>query len=234
MICSLLVLITGRTKIEDIHIYDPDSFDNGPQWFLITLFSLTILQLALNQINRRYIVIIVNLLIFTFGYYLGLKKIDDFTNFTKASISIPFLFIGTYFLKIEYILKKYNFVLFLISIIAIVAFTQIYPIKIEIRWLSLPENPFQYLGISFIGIEFILSISYLLEKVKVINSILSFWGYYSIFILCIHWPIIRILYDKLLPPSMHTDIISIIICMIICTISSYAGILLKKYLKQIF
>lgn len=235
IICSILVLATKRTSIENLHIYDPDSFDNGPQWFLIALFTLTTIILTFNQIGKRYISIIGSILIFIICYFLGLKQIDDYTNLTKAGISIPFILAGTYYFKIENILKRNKYLLLFISIITCYIFIKIYPINIGIRWLILPQNPIEYLLASVGGIGFILSISYSLEKIKIINNTFSFWGLYSLFILCIHWPIIRILYDKLLPSSfIKADIISIIICIIICTITSYTGRFLKNKFTAIF
>lgn len=193
IICSILVLATKRTSIENLHIYDPDSFDNGPQWFLIALFTLTTIILTFNQIGKRYISIIGSILIFIICYFLGLKQIDDYTNLTKAGISIPFILAGTYYFKIENILKRNKYLLLFISIITCYIFIKIYPINIGIRWLILPQNPIEYLLASVGGIGFILSISYSLEKIKIINNTFSFWGLYSLFILCIHWPIIRIL-----------------------------------------
>lgn len=234
VIFSILVLATKRTSIENLHIYDPDSFDNGPQWFLIALFNLTTIILMFNQVGKRYIYIIGGILIFLICYFLGLKQIDDYTNLTKAGISIPFILAGTYYFKIENILKKKKYLLLFISIIICYIFININPINIGIRWLILPQNPIEYLLASAGGIGLILSISYLLEKIKIINNIFSFWGLYSLFVLCIHWPIIRLLYDKLLPSFMKTDIISIILCIIVCTITSYIGRFLKNKITAIF
>mgnify|MGYP000944494328 CR=1 FL=1 len=114
IICSILVLATKRTSIENLHIYDPDSFDNGPQWFLIALFTLTTIILTFNQIGKRYISIIGSILIFIICYFLGLKQIDDYTNLTKAGISIPFILAGTYYFKIENILKRNKYLLLFI------------------------------------------------------------------------------------------------------------------------
>lgn len=233
-ICSILVLVTQRTNIENLHIYDPDSFDNGPQWFLIALFTLTIILLAFNQIGKRYISIVGSIFIFIVCYFLGLRQIDDYTNLTKAGISIPFILAGTYYLKIEKILKQYKYLLFFFSTIICYFFVKIIPVNIGIRWLILPQNPIEYLLSSIAGIGFILSVSYIVEKIKIVNYIFSLWGIYSLFILCIHWPIIRILYNKLLPPPIKNDIISIFICIIVCTISSYLGKYLKRNFKAIF
>lgn len=233
-ICSILVLATQRTNIENLHIYDPDSFDNGPQWFLIALFTLTFILLTFNQIGKRYISITGSILIFIICYYLGLKHIDDYTNLTKAGISIPFILAGTYYLKIEKLLKQYKYLLLFICVIICYVFVKIHPVNIGIRWLILPLNPIEYLISSIAGIGLILSVSYIIERIKIVNYIFSFWGLYSLFILCIHWPIIRILYDKLLLSSMKTDIISILICIVICTIASYIGKFLKRNFKAIF
>lgn len=234
IICSIAVLVTKRTKIENLHIYDPDSFDNGPQWFLIALFTLTLIILSFNQFKKQHLSIVGSVLFFTVCYFLGLKHIDDYTNLTKAGISIPFILAGTYYLKIEEILKRYKYLLLLISTIICFFFIKIHPVNIGIRWLILPQNPIEYLLSSTAGIGFILSVSYIVEKIKIVNYIFSFWGLYSLFILCIHWPIIRVLYDKPLFSFMQTDIISIIICIAICTIASYIGKFLKKNFKEIF
>ena len=39
--------------------------------------------------------------IFGVCYYLGLNGIDDYTDITKAGISLPILLAGNYYLKIE-------------------------------------------------------------------------------------------------------------------------------------
>lgn len=184
MICSIFVLVTKRTSIENIHMYDPDSFDNGPQWFLIALFTLTIILLSFNQIGKRYISIAGSILIFIICYFLGLKHIDDYTNLTKAGISIPFILIGTYYLKIEKILKQYKYLLLFISVIICYIFVEIYPVNIGIRWLILPQNPIVYLLSSIAGIGFILSVSYIVERLKIVNHIFSLWGH-ILYLFCV-------------------------------------------------
>ena len=52
VISSIAVLMLGRNAIDGIHLYDPDSFDNGPLWFLIALFTLNIMFLLLNELPQ--------------------------------------------------------------------------------------------------------------------------------------------------------------------------------------
>lgn len=233
-ICSLLVFVLGRTGIADIHIYDPDSFDNGPQWFLIALFTLTMICLWFNSINKQYFTIWGGILIFAACYILGLLKIDDYTNITKAGISLPFFYAGNFYLRMETNLKKCKYLLFFMGLFLCVIFIWFIPIDIGIRWITLPVNPIWYLLASFGGIGIVLSLSFIFEKTRFLNNILSFWGYNSLFILCLHWPITRILYDKILPNYLRTDIMSIIICIVICCLTSYIGIWLRKWFKGIF
>lgn len=44
--------------------------------------------------------------IFGVCYYLGLNGIDDYTDITKAGISLPILLAGNYYLKIEPFLEN--------------------------------------------------------------------------------------------------------------------------------
>lgn len=145
IICSVLVLVTKRTAISELHIYDPDSFDNGPQWFLIALYILTLMMICINQIKSIYCKILVICFIFGFCYYLGQNRIDDYTDFTKAGISLPFIFLGGYYLKVENFLKMHKWPLFCIGSIICLVSVFILSITIGIRWLKLPSNPLLYM-----------------------------------------------------------------------------------------
>ena len=234
IICSVLVLVTKRTTISELHIYDPDSFDNGPQWFLIALYILTLMMICINQIKSIYCKILVICFIFGFCYYLGQNRIDDYTDFTKAGISLPFIFLGGYYLKVENFLKMHKWPLFCIGSIICLVSVFILSITIGIRWLKLPSNPLLYMLASSGGVLLILSLRHIFENCKYINKLLSYWGYYSLFILCMHWPIVRILYDKILPACMKTDIISLFFTVLICSITACIGNVLKVNFKCIF
>lgn len=236
IIYSLLVLITGRATIENLHIYDPDSFDNGPQWFLISLFTSFLFLLTINQIGKnKYITIIICVSFFILGYYfLALHKIDDYTQYTKSILCIPFLLLGSLYLKYEPIIKKYKYYLLFISAIICFILVRFFHIFVIIRWLQIPSNPILYLFASTIGILFIISLSLSFCKIKLLNKVFSFWGRNSLFILCIHWPIVRMVYGNSLHSIMESDIISITFCIIVCYITSYIGVYLRKYFKSIF
>lgn len=234
-ICSLLVLLSGRNSIENLHIYDPDSFDNGPLWFLISLYTAFIILFSLNQFcKRKLITIVISSILFIISYYLGLNKIDDYTNFTKATLCIPFILMGSYYLSFESYLKRYKFPLFVISILGCLIFVYVFHINIGLRWLILPDNPTLFIFSSIIGILLIISLSNILERIRFINISLSFWGMNSLFILCIHWPIVRIIYDNFIQSHIKSNFISIIFSIIVCYVTSFIGVFLKKYLKQIF
>lgn len=74
VISSIAVLMLGRNTIDGIHLYDPDSFDNGPLWFLIALFTLNIMFLLLNELPQ-YVRFCMLWVIFGVCYYLGLNGI---------------------------------------------------------------------------------------------------------------------------------------------------------------
>ena len=233
-ICSALVLITGRTSFSELHIYDPDSFDNGPQWFLIALFTLTFLYILINQIRNKWWRFVTIISVFCFSYYMGRLGVDDFTHFTKAGISLPFIFLGNYYLQSEALLRKYKYYFMILGISLCAISICFFHVKIGIRWIELPYNPLVYIFSSLGGILFLLSFSYILETCKYLNHLFSWWGIYSLFILCMHWPLVRILFDKILPEQMKGDVGSFLFSIFICSMVAFVGSVLKKNLKCIF
>lgn len=230
-ISSVAVLMLGRNTIDGIHLYEPDSFDNGPLWFLIALFTLNIVCLFLNELPKCMLFLLGGV-IFGTCYCLGLNGIDDYTDITKAGISLPFLFAGNYYLKIEPFFRKYRYVIFLFSISLCALFIWVMPVHIGIRWIELPDNILLYLLASFSGIALILSISYIMEPVSILCRTLSFLGLNSLFILCMHWPIVRMLYDEAHIPN--SDIIAFVVGFIMCFVTAGIGVILKKYCSFFF
>lgn len=233
-ICSVFVLLLRRTNISDLHIYDPDSFDNGPLWFLIALYTLTLITTCINQIKYIQIRFCAIVVVFSFCYYLGIHGIDDYTDFTKAGISLPFLIIGNYYLRIENFFKKYKYIILFIASLMCLVSVLIFHITIGIRWLKLPLNPFVYIFASCGGVLLVLSLSHIIVNYKYISNLLSYWGYYSLFILCMHWPLVRIMYDKILPECMKSDFVNLIFTSLTCCLFAYIGFLLKRFFKCVF
>lgn len=95
--------------------------------------------------------------------------------------------------------------------------------------MKLPDNILLYLLASFSGIAFILSISCIVESILILRKSLSFLGGYSLFILCMHWPIIRMLYDK--AHISNNNIIAFVVGAIVCFTTAGIGVILKKYCR---
>lgn len=115
----------------------------------------------------------------------------------------------------------------MLSILLCALFIWVIPVHIGIRWMKLPDNILLYLLASFSGIAFILSISCIVESILILRKSLSFLGGYSLFILCMHWPIIRMLYDK--AHISNNNIIAFVVGAIVCFTTAGIGVILKKY-----
>ncbi len=198
---------------------------------IIALFTLNIMFLLLNELPQ-YVRFCMLWVIFGVCYYLGLNGIDDYTDITKAGISLPILLAGNYYLKIEPFFRKYRYVICLLSILLCALFIWVIPVHIGIRWMKLPDNILLYLLASFSGIAFILSISCIVESILILRKSLSFLGGYSLFILCMHWPIIRMLYDK--AHISNNNIIAFVVGAIVCFTTAGIGVILKKYCRFFF
>ena len=231
---SLLCLLTNRHNINEIHIYDPDSFDNGPMWFLVALFTSYLMYYQFQKLKNKlgdimYVIGVISF--FFFCYYKGLSGYDDYTNWVKAGICFPFIVIG----KICYNRidrfgsnNTLQFALFVLSVLGLLVghlyfgLSRVY----WIRHLSIPKNPIIFLISSFCGIYLLMIIGRLLGCVSLISKLFSYLGRSSLYILCMHWPFIKLLERYVLGMP---DVLLFLYALILCLVTAYMGKLFERY-----
>lgn len=231
-ICSFLCFAMGRVNIDDWHIYDPDSFDNGPEWFLITLFTLNMLVLAINNIPVKVIRYFVFVALFVAGYELGTRQYDDYSSWVKASFCLPFFVSGQLYRRIGDERRILIFcTLFLLGLFGAFTYQHFCGNVIGIRWEVLPNNPIWFLAESASGICLILGGGYFLNKISFAQRAISYVGRNSLFVLCLHWPIIRLLFDHF---KIDLWMWQILIVLAICYVTAVAGEFLKRLFPSVF
>lgn len=253
IICALNI-IRGN-GLREVSFFNPNSFLLGTEWFLIVLFLSLFIFLFLNEVGNKWIKVIAVFLLFFFCYFSCLLGYSgdggihyQIDYLTMAGISLPFLYVGNYYFKITNYLKRHKLVFFLSSLFLIILFGMGKP-KVCIPWLIVCPNPFVFLITPIAGfLLFVTMCSYikdLMTRSQFLNNTLGvffyalcFWGYYSLFILIMHWLMIKYLFGRclhlLLVPigeiesQLYEDFACIILSVVFCCFSAYVGKLLKK------
>lgn len=206
---------------------------NLPIWFLLCLFEINIIfyliQWGANSLcknGRTAVVIVVSLALGVLGLFLGFSRINLPLYLDTALSALPFFAFGwwlnrkTNFLRIP---SRRSDLWIIAAGVAIVGF-----LAVPVSWLynlfTLQGICFAYLcGVS--GTIMILLIAKFIKRLPLI----SFWGRYSIMILCTHFPIataVSLLLSRILsgtPLLLSTLALTLCICHFLIP-------LLKKYL----
>lgn len=186
---------------------------------------------SFNSIEKKEDGKISNFLIRLKGNFYQYSLLNEWVGISFSNYIFHKLVFWIYRL-IEPFFRKYRYVICLLSILLCALFIWVIPVHIGIRWMKLPDNILLYLLASFSGIAFILSISCIVESILILRKSLSFLGGYSLFILCMHWPIIRMLYDK--AHISNNNIIAFVVGAIVCFTTAGIGVILKKYCRFFF
>lgn len=242
--------------LKSISFFNPNSYMLGTEWFLIVLYLCLFMYLFLNEIDHPWIKYLFVALLFTFCYVsclYGFSGDGDIHHqleyLTMAGLTLPFLYVGNLYFTIEVYLKRYKVLLFLFSFILILFIGMSRPV-VCIPWLIVCSNPVFFLIAPIAGFILFVTLCMMLNDMNVKNpqinrirdymlSILCFWGYNSLFILVIHWLMIKFLLGRLLSIvlfiyggsycQIFEDIICICIAVIFCSLSAYLG----KYIRKI-
>lgn len=178
-------------------IYPPhQQFPNVPIWFLICLFICNLYFYALYTISNKMqkfkmpILIILNIFVGGMGYWLGINHIPLPMFLDTAMSALPFFCCG-------YILRKYSTILYpnktdkYLWLWITISFTYTAIFSGGVSYLN---NSFDisFLTVYSCGITGTLSVIFIAKLLHKL-PLFSYWGRYSIIILCTHNLIIQFL-----------------------------------------
>lgn len=171
---------------------------NGPVWFLLCLYFMSITYYAVCCIEREWIKTLLVLFLSFVGYLLGQKNIS-------LPLYIDVMFSSLVFYHCGYLFKSKNglaeakvrvwvkFICTLMFFIGVALVLDYIP-QLELANNDIPMPFYYYILTSISGTLMIAFFSMLLVRFSVVNYL----GRYSIIILCTHWVLIRI-WGYLLP-----------------------------------
>ena len=191
---------------------------NEPIWFLLCLFEVNLLfylvQLAADAISSRYktyIVLAVSLLLGCGGLALAVNHVSLMFYADSALSALPlfafgwWLFRHTSFLKSPVMLSRD---VPMIIICALILWLLAVPVKWINNDFSPQAVPVVYLcGIA--GTMMVLTLSKIIKRLP----LLSYWGRYSIMILCVHYPIAtvgNILFGKVISGPVLVTVVFLV------------------------
>lgn len=202
---------------------------NGPLWFLLCLFEVNVLFCLLQQfIKKRLLLYIASFMTGTIGLLLSFFSINLHASLDTALTCFPFFVFG-YMVKngtnLLTISLKDRYLLLLSLLFGIICF-------LLSDYASFYNNSFSqksYFTIypcGFLGTLMILFIAKYIGTARLI----TFFGRYSIIILCTHFPLLKII-NRFLLGQIDDVIIRIIISLIVLMAIELAMIpVLKRYL----
>lgn len=185
----------------------PERFPNEPIWFLLCLFITNIFFYSLHIVSKRikypvFFLIASSVIISILGYYLGYKNINLPMYIDTAMTSLIFFCTGYIFYRHSKILypnksDKYIFLLIIIS------FAYVYFVaRHKVNYITNIYNGASYFEIvscGIVGTLFVILFSKCFKRIKFI----SYWGRYSIIILCTHNLIIQTLIPIIKKTNLH-------------------------------
>lgn len=188
--------VLGLKSLYTFLIPSQRDFPNAPIWFLLCLFNVNIIFYSLYLIcqkTKTYFVpslIIGSLCIGCFGYSLGDNNIFLPLYLDTACTSLPFFCFGYIFRKHTTILipnkhDKYLPIWILMCFIYICLFA----IKVSYHYNKFEGSIFALYSCGLFGTLFIIFLSKIIKKLPLI----SYWGRYSIIILCTHNLVVQFL-----------------------------------------
>lgn len=176
--------------------FDLELFPNGPIWFLLCLFIVNFIFYILKIVSDTFkynifILTIACIIIGYIGYWLGSNKYNLPMFIDTSFTSLPFFLFGYLSRKYTSILYKnkfdrYNLIIILLCFIYIYIFSG----PVEYFRNEYKVNILELYISGFIGILFIILLSKIIQHIPII----SYYGKYSIVILCTHNLLIQPIY----------------------------------------
>ncbi len=203
---------------------------NGPLWFLLCLFSLSVMFMLINLIKSEYLRMIIVLALSVSGYFLSRTVTDMPFKIETAMVMALFFYAGNVFGRYGFC-EKFNklsaVAVFNISVLLsyLNYVVNRFNLKLSgIERVSVLENSYGnvflfYLS-AFCAIIFITVISIKIVRIGAVNYL----GKNSLIILCIHYPILQYIeriHPAFLGSSIYFDIISSLITVMLCVPAIY-------------
>lgn len=202
---------------------------NGPLWFLLCLFEVNVLFCLLQQfIKKRLLLYIASFMTGVLGLLLSFFSINLHASLDTALTCLPFFVFGFMVKNGTNILTtslKERYLLLLSLLFGIICFLSSDNASFYNNSFSL-KSYFTVYPCGFLGTLMVLFIAKYIGKARLI----TFFGRYSIIILCTHFPLLKII-NRFLLGQIDGVIIRIIISFIVLMAIELAMIpVLKRYL----
>ena len=203
---------------------------NGPLWFLLCLFSLSVMFILITLIKTEYLRLIIVLALSVSGYFLSRAVSDLPFKIETAMMMAPFFYAGNVFGRYGFsdrIDKFSGIAVFNISVLLsyLNYVTNSYNLKLSgIERISVLENSygnvFLFYFSALCAIIFITVISKKIIRISAVNYL----GKNSLIILCLHYPVLQYverIHPAFLGSSLFFDLISSLITVLLCVPSIY-------------
>ena len=210
---------------------------NEPIWFLLCLFEVNILfyllQGAAGAISSNFktlLVIVLSLVLGIIGLLLGINHIVIPFYVDTALSVLPFFVFGWWlFRHTDFLSSPVKFKLDIpIAIICLLVLLFLAaPVKWSLNEISLDEVWFVYLcGIA--GTMLVLIVSKALKRLPAV----SYWGRYSIMILCVHYPVLIVM-SKILSRYVSGTVLFAVVFVMTMLICHLLIPLMRRFLPHV-
>ena len=221
--------------VSKICFFNPNSYLLGTEWFLLVLFICEFEYLLLNEVPSVVLRFLIVISLFIISYVVCVEEYATSTSYiTMAGTVLPFLYVGSYYNNWKFFMRHNMWWLAITSLTVLVIMNYM-DVRIGIPALMVPRNPLLFLISSFAGFVFMISCCNIIDilasksrSIAFICKILTFWGYYSLFIFILHWILIKTLYYSVILPKWPGDIVSFVFALTLCFLFGYSGVHLKK------
>lgn len=210
---------------------------NEPIWFLMCLFEVNLLFYCMQWLSAKisakynlFIVIGLSLVLGIIGLILGARHIDLLFYTDTALTALPLFAFGWWLFRHTNFTKcPINWIrdLAIIIVCAIIVYFFAEPVI----WFSNNMPPTRLWSVYLCGVSGTIMIL-LISKLLTYVPLISYWGRYSIIVLCTHCPVMTVVAALLyhLEGGMTKLLIVFIITMIICTVLIY---LMKRFMPHV-
>jgi len=217
--------------------YDDYIMFNNPIWFLLCLFEVNLLfyfiqwlAQKLSEKHKTPIVLLLSLVIGFTGLTLGVKEINIPFFIDTAMSSLPLFAFGWWLFRHSNILTSpIHYLRGLIVIIT--CFIVLYYTAVPVKW---GVNRISLNGIGFVYISGIAGTIMVLMLAKIIGClpVISYWGRYSIIILCTHCLLATLITTYFSPYLSGVSYLLIVftVTMLVC---SFLIPLMRRYMPHV-
>jgi len=203
---------------------------NGPLWFLLCLFSLSVMFMLINLIKSEYLRLIIVLALTVSGYFLSRTVTDLPFKVETAMMMATFFYAGNIFCRYGFSDKidKLSGIAVLNTSVLLSYLnyvTNSFNLKLSgIERISVLENSYGNIFLFYLSAFFaIIFITVISKKIVRIGAV-NYLGKNSLIILCLHYPVLQYverIHPAFLGSSIFFDIISSLITVSLCVPAIY-------------